>query len=60
MLRKARSVAYTGDGTSGRIFCDMARLLGIVDDMAPRLHPMAAGEPVRAVATGSIALAATL
>jgi ABC-type molybdate transport system substrate-binding protein len=58
MLRAAPSVAYTGEGTSGRIFLDMARRLGVLDGIAPRLHPLGAGEPVRAVATGSIAFAA--
>jgi hypothetical protein len=58
LLTAADSIAFTAEGTSGRIFRDMARQVGVLDAIAGRLMPMAAGEPIRAVAHGDCTLAA--
>ncbi len=56
-LLGARDIAFTDAGTSGRIFRDMAGHLGVLDRIADRLRPMGAGDPIRAVAMGTCALA---
>lgn len=58
LLLRSDSIAYTGPGTSGRIFREMAEHLGVLDRIADRLRPMGAGEPIRAVAEGTCVLAA--
>ncbi|MBF9061041.1 solute-binding protein [Rhodobacterales bacterium HKCCSP123] len=57
-LLGARDIAFTGEGTSGRIFREMAAQLGVLDRIEDRLRPMGAGEPIRAVASGRCAMAA--
>lgn len=58
LLLAAESIAYTGAGTSGRIFREMAERLGVLDRIEATLQPMEAGAPIRAVAEGRIGLAA--
>jgi molybdate transport system substrate-binding protein len=58
LLLAAGSIAYTGPGTSGRIFREMADRLGVLDRIEGLLNPMDAGQPIRAVAGGACALAA--
>jgi ABC-type molybdate transport system substrate-binding protein len=58
LLLSAESIAYTGAGTSGRIFREMAEGLGVLDRIEARLRPMDAGAPIRAVAEGRAVLAA--
>jgi molybdate transport system substrate-binding protein len=58
LLLAAESIAFTGPGTSGRIFREMADRLGVLDRIEGHLKPMDAGQPIRAVAEGACALAA--
>ncbi|WP_159458475.1 substrate-binding domain-containing protein [Roseisalinus antarcticus] len=57
ILRQATSVAYTAEGTSGQTFLRVAEKLGVLNAIRPRLMPMGAGEPVRAVAAGEAEIA---
>ncbi|XCC96281.1 substrate-binding domain-containing protein [Salipiger sp. H15] len=57
MLKSARSIGYTGAGTSGRTYLGMLGRLGIVAEVAPQSRPMGGGAPVTAVAAGEIELA---
>ena len=57
LLLSAETIAYTGAGTSGRIFREMADRLGVLARIEARLRPMEAGAPIRAVAAGHTALA---
>ena len=56
-LTDARSIAYTGEGTSGRTFLAVAGRLGVLEAIESRLAPMGAGQPVAAVAAGDAELA---
>lgn len=57
LFRRADSIAYTGAGTSGRIFLDAVAQLGLSDTLRPKSRPMGGGEPVASVAAGDIELA---
>lgn len=57
LFRRADSIAYTGAGTSGRIFLDAVARLGLSDTLRPKSRPMGGGEPVASVAAGDIELA---
>ncbi len=57
LLRDAESIAYTGAGTSGRTYLDAMQRMDLLDVVTPKSRPMAAGEPVAAVAAGEIELA---
>jgi hypothetical protein len=57
LLRGAESIAYTGDGTSGRTYLDAMARLGLSETVAPKGRPMGAGGPVAAVAAGETELA---
>jgi hypothetical protein len=57
LLRGAESIAYTGEGTSGRTYLDAMARLGLSDAVAPKGRPMGAGGPVAAVAAGETELA---
>ena len=51
-LLSARSVAYPGEGASGKYFVSVVERLGIMADMKPRLRPMPAEYNVEGVANG--------
>jgi hypothetical protein len=57
LLRGAESIAYTGEGTSGRTYLDAMARLGLAEAVAPKSRPMGAGGPVAAVAAGETELA---
>lgn len=57
MLSAARSIGYTGAGTSGRTFLGVRGRLGLVAQIGPRCRPMGGGAPVAAVAAGDIEFA---
>lgn len=57
ILRAAESIAYTGEGTSGRIFLGVAERLGVADAVASRGRAMAGGVPAQAVAKGEAEIA---
>lgn len=57
LLRGARSVGYTGAGTSGKTYLDAMARLGLSDAVAVKSRPMGAGEAVAAAAAGEIELA---
>jgi len=52
MLLNAKSVAYTGEGTSGTYFLGLLERLGIAAEMKAKLKPMAAGAVGQSVVTG--------
>jgi molybdate transport system substrate-binding protein len=59
-LLSAKSVAYSGDGSSGRYFIDLLERLGIAEDMKAKLKPQPTGNsPAQAVATGQAEMAVT-
>ena len=51
-LLSARSVAYAGEGASGKYFASLVQRLGIADEMKPRMRPMPAEYNVEGVAAG--------
>ena len=51
-LLAAKSVAFPGEGASGRYFVSVVERLGIADGMKSRLKPMPAGDTVEVVARG--------
>jgi molybdate transport system substrate-binding protein len=55
-LRSARSVAYPGEGASGKYFVSLVEKLGMAEEMKARLKPMAAEYNVEAVARGEVDL----
>ncbi|MBX9594233.1 MAG: substrate-binding domain-containing protein, partial [Roseomonas sp.] len=57
LLRSAESIAYTGEGTSGRTYLDAMARLGLSEAVAPKGRPMGAGGPVASVAAGETELA---
>ena len=57
LLRSAKSIAYTGEGTSGRTYLDVMERMGLTDSVLPLSHAMAGGVPAVAVATGEYELA---
>lgn len=57
LFRNAKSIAYTGPGTSGRTYLDALERMGLTDSVLPRSHPMDGGVPVASVAAGEFELA---
>ena len=57
LLRGAKSIGYTGAGTSGRTYLDAMAQLGLSEAVAPSSRPMDAGEPVASVVAGETELA---
>ncbi|MBK0400866.1 substrate-binding domain-containing protein [Limibaculum sp. M0105] len=58
LLRRANSIAYTAEGTSGRTFLDAIARLGVGREIEARLVPMGIGQsPSRAAAEGKVDLA---
>ncbi len=51
-LLAAKSVAFPGEGASGRYFVSLLGRLGIADEMKPKLKPMPASDTVEIVARG--------
>ena len=56
VLQGASSLAYASEGTSGRHFLDLLGRLGIADDMATKLVPVAGGGTAATVAGGGAEL----
>ena len=57
LLRSAKSIAYTGAGTSGRTYLDVMERMGLTGSVLPQSHAMAGGVPAVSVATGEYELA---
>lgn len=55
-LKNARSIAYAGEGTSGRHFADLLEQLGIAEEVKPRLIAVPGGQTAPAVARGEAEL----
>ncbi len=55
-LLNARSVAYPGEGASGKYFVTVVDRLGITSQMAPKMRPMPAEYNVEVVGTGEVEL----
>lgn len=53
-LLSANSVAYPGEGASGKYFVSVVERLGIRDEMKPKMRPMPAEYNVEVVATGEV------
>ena len=51
-LLAAKSVAFPGEGASGRYFVSLLGRMGIADEMKPKLMPMPASDTVEIVARG--------
>lgn len=51
-LLAAKSVAFPGEGASGRYFVSLLDRLGIADEMKPKLKPMPASDAVEIVGRG--------
>ena len=52
LLRSAKSIAYTGAGTSGHTYLDVIERMGLTDSVLPQSHAFAGGIPAVSVATG--------
>ncbi len=57
LLESAQSIALTRSGTSGQMFCDLAKSLGVWNLVEHRLIFMEGGGPIRAVTAGEVELA---
>ncbi len=57
LLSSAKSIAYTGAGTSGRTYLDVMERMGLTDSVLPQSHAMTGGVPAASVATGEYELA---
>jgi len=57
LLLRAQSIAYTGEGTSGKSFQEAIDRLGLRDQVLPKSRPLGAGQPVIAAASGEVELA---
>ena len=57
MLRSAKSIGFTGAGTSGRTYLQTMERLGLSESIAGKSWPMGPGEPVASVAAGEAELA---
>lgn len=57
LLRGAKSIAYTGAGTSGRTYLDVVERMGLTASVLPRSHALAGGVPAESVASGEYDLA---
>jgi molybdate transport system substrate-binding protein len=53
-LLSMSSVAYPGEGASGKYFVSVVQRLGIADEMKPRMRPMPAEYNVEVVASGEV------
>jgi molybdate transport system substrate-binding protein len=53
-LLGAKSVAYPGEGSSGRYFVTVVERMGLTKEMATRMRPMPAEYNVEVVATGEV------
>jgi len=53
-LLSMNSVAYPGEGASGKYFVSVVQRLGIADEMKPRMRPMPAEYNVEVVASGEV------
>ena len=53
-LLSMKSVAYPGEGASGKYFVSVVERLGIAHEMKPRMRPMPAEYNVEVVATGEV------
>jgi molybdate transport system substrate-binding protein len=53
-LLAAKSVAYPGEGASGRYFVTVVERMGLTKEMATRMRPMPAEYNVEVVATGEV------
>src|SRR5689334_7793028 len=53
-LLAVNSVAYPGEGASGKYFVSVVQRLGIADEMKPRMRPMPAEYNVEVVANGEV------
>lgn len=52
LLRSAKSIAYTGKGTSGRTYLEVLERMGLTDAVLPVSHAMEGGVPAISVANG--------
>ena len=57
LLRSAKSIAYTGPGTSGRTYLDAIERMGLTGPFLPPSHALAGGVPAALVAAGEYELA---
>lgn len=57
LLSIAKSIVYTGAGTSGRTYLDAIARMGLTDSVLTRSHAMAGGVPAASVAAGEYELA---
>lgn len=57
MLRDVESIAITGVGTSGGMFRNLAKKLGVLADIESAIKPMAGGEPIKALVAGEVEMA---
>jgi molybdate transport system substrate-binding protein len=55
-LLDAKSVAYPGEGASGKYFVGLIERLGLASEMRPKMRPMPAEYNVEAVARGEVEL----
>jgi hypothetical protein len=54
LITSAKSIGYTGAGTSGHTYLDVVERLGLSHTALPKSRPMDAGGPVAAVAKGEV------
>jgi len=57
LLRSAKSIAFTGAGTSGHTYLEVVERMGLTDAVLPKSHAMAGGVPAVSVAAGKYELA---
>ena len=57
LLRSAKSIAYTGAGTSGHTYLDVMERMRLTGAVLPKSHAMAGGVPAVSVATGEYEIA---
>ena len=57
LLLRAKSIAYTSEGTSGKTFLEVTGRLGVSNGISQRTKPMGPGQPVIAAAAGDAELA---
>jgi molybdate transport system substrate-binding protein len=57
LLRGARSIGYTGAGTSGQVFLETMARMGLAQAVAAKSRALAAGRPVASALTGEVELA---
>ena len=54
MLLNVKSVAYRGDGASGKYFVSLIDRMGIADEMKSKMRPMSGEYNVEVVADGGV------